>query len=148
MFDARPALRYTTRFTRYGIGDKVFAGPNPPYGALLSYHLKEKPDEKTKVKIQILDDKGKMISEIENAAKEKGLNRVSWNLRYGGPQVRRPPTDEETQFTGGPRGPQVLPGTYTVKLFVGDKSFEKKRRGADSTRPSACRPPTCKRSST
>ncbi len=126
LFDARTALRYTTRFTRYGIGDKVFAGPNPPYGALLSYHLKEKPDEKTKVKIQILDDKGKMISEIENAAKEKGLNRVSWNLRYGGPQVRRPPTDEETQFTGGPRGPQVLPGTYTVKLFVGDKSFEKK----------------------
>ena len=40
--------------------------------------------------------------------------------------MRRPPTDEETQFTGGPRGPQVLPGTYTVKLMVGDKAFEKK----------------------
>jgi photosystem II stability/assembly factor-like uncharacterized protein len=126
LFDIRPALRFTTRFTRYGIGDKVFAGPNPPYGALISYHLKEKPGEKTKVKIQILDARGKLISEIENIAKEKGLNRVSWNLRYGGPQVRRPPTDEETQFTGGPRGPQVLPGTYTVKLFVGDKTFEKK----------------------
>jgi len=58
-------------------------------------------------------------------AKEKGLNRASWNLRYGGPQVRRPPTDEETQFSGGPRGPQVLPGSYTVKLFVGDKTFER-----------------------
>ncbi len=126
LFDVRPALRFTTRFTRYGIGDKVFAGPNPPYGALVSYHLKEKPAEKTKVKLQILDAQGKVISEIENIAKEKGLNRVNWNLRYGGPQVRRPPTDEETQFTGGPRGPQVLPGTYTVKLFVGDKSYEKK----------------------
>jgi photosystem II stability/assembly factor-like uncharacterized protein len=126
LFDIRPALRYTTMMTRYGIGDKSFAGQNPPYGALVSYYLKAKPDEKTKVKIQILDAAGKMISEIENIAKEKGFNRVNWNLRYGGPTVRRPPTDEEVQFTGGPRGPQVLPGTYTVKLFVGDKSYEKK----------------------
>jgi photosystem II stability/assembly factor-like uncharacterized protein len=125
LFDLRPALRFTTRFTRYGIGDKVFAGPNPPYGALISYHLREKPDDKTKVKIQILDAQGRLVNEMENVAKEKGLNRASWNLRYGGPQVRRPPTDEETQFSGGPRGPQVLPGTYTVKLFVGDKTFER-----------------------
>jgi hypothetical protein len=40
--------------------------------------------------------------------------------------VRRPPTDEETQFTGGPRGPQVLPGIYTVRLLVGDKTYEQK----------------------
>ncbi|HEX7314101.1 MAG TPA: hypothetical protein VF297_09265 [Pyrinomonadaceae bacterium] len=126
LFEPRPALRYTTRMTRYGVADKAFAGQNPPYGALLSYYLKTKPDEKTKVKFQILDAAGKMISEIENVAKEQGLNRVNWNLRYGGPQVRRPPTDEETQFTGGPRGPQVLPGTYTVRLLVGDKSYERK----------------------
>ncbi|MDT7689097.1 MAG: hypothetical protein QOE46_1856 [Acidobacteriota bacterium] len=126
LFDVRPALRYATRMTRYGIGDKAFAGQNPPYGALISYYLKQKADDKTKVKMQILDASGKMISEIENIAKERGLNRVNWNLRYGGPTVRRPPTDEETQFTGGPRGPQVIPGTYTVKLLIGDKSFEKK----------------------
>ena len=126
LFEPRPALRYTTRMTRYGVADKAFAGQNPPYGALLSYYLRTKPDEKTKVKFQILDAAGKMISEIENVAKEQGINRVNWNLRYGGPQVRRPPTDEETQFTGGPRGPQVLPGTYTVRLLVGDKSYERK----------------------
>ncbi|HEX3559825.1 MAG TPA: hypothetical protein VHU19_11515 [Pyrinomonadaceae bacterium] len=126
LFDVRPALRYAARMSRYGIGDKVFNGANPPYGALVSYYLKAKPDDKTKVKIQILDAGGKVVSEIENAAKERGLNRVNWNLRFGGPQVRRPSTDEETQFTGGPRGPQVLPGTYTVRLLVGDKSFERK----------------------
>jgi photosystem II stability/assembly factor-like uncharacterized protein len=126
LFDVRPALRYTTRMSRYGVGDKAFAGQNPPYGALISYYFNRKPDDKTKLKIQILDAAGKLVSEIENIAKEKGLNRVNWNLRLGGPQVRRPPTGEETQFTGGPRGPQVLPGTYTVKLIVGDKSFEKK----------------------
>ncbi len=126
LFEPRAALRHTTRMTRYGVAEKAFAGANPPYGALLTYYLKTKPDEKTKVRFQILDASGKMISEIENVAKEQGLNRVNWNLRYGGPQVRRPPTDEETQFTGGPRGPQVLPGTYMVRLLVGDKSYERK----------------------
>jgi photosystem II stability/assembly factor-like uncharacterized protein len=126
LFDIRPALRYATRMSRYGVGDKIFTGANPPYGALVSYYLKARPDDKTKPRLQILDEKGKVVSEIENIAKEKGLNRVSWNLRYGGPQVRRTPTDEEVPFTGGPRGPQVVPGTYTVRLVVSDKSFEKK----------------------
>ncbi|HLM54947.1 MAG TPA: hypothetical protein VK422_02395 [Pyrinomonadaceae bacterium] len=125
LFDVRPAVRHTVRFTRYGVGDKAFAAPNPPYGALVSYYLKRKPDDKTKVKVQILDAQGKVVSEMENVGREQGFNRVSWNLRYGGPQVRRPPTDEEVQFTGGPRGPQVLPGAYTVKLFIGDKTFQK-----------------------
>ncbi|MDQ3684769.1 MAG: phage scaffolding protein, partial [Acidobacteriota bacterium] len=125
LFDVRPGLRFTSRFTRYGIGDKVFAGPNPPYGTPITYYLKEKPAEKTAVKIEILDAAGKVISEVNEPPKEKGLNRAAWNLRYGGPQVRRPPTEEETAFTGGPRGPHVLPGTYTVRLTVGDKKIEK-----------------------
>jgi len=61
---------------------------------------------------------------LDKPAKEKGLNRVTWNLRYGGAEVRRPPSDEESAFGGPPRGPQVLPGNYTVKLIVGDKTFE------------------------
>jgi hypothetical protein len=125
LFDIRPALRFTSRFTRYGIGDKVFTGPNPPYGALITYYLKSKPDEKTTVKISVLDGSGRLIREIKQAPKEAGLNRISWDLRYEGPRMRREPPPEEA-FFGGPRGPQVLPGTYTVKLTVGDKSLEKR----------------------
>lgn len=124
LFPVRPALRFTTRFTRYGIGDKVFGGPNPPYGALITYYLKDKPDDKTVFKVQIFDRAGKLIQDIDRPAKEKGLNRVTWNLRFGGAEVRRPPSEEETAFLGPPRGPQVLPGTYTVKLIVGEKTFE------------------------
>ena len=124
LFPVRPGLRFASRFTRYGIGDKAFAGPNPPYGALITYYLKTKPDEKANFKVQILDDRGKLVQELERPAKEKGLNRVSWNLRYGGAEVRRPPTEEETAFGGPPRGPQVLPGSYEVKLIVGDKTLE------------------------
>lgn len=123
LFSTRPGLRFTTRFTRYGIGEKAFSGPNPPYGALITYYLKTKPDDKLTFKVQILDAGGKLIQELDKPAKEKGLNRIAWNLRYGGPEVRRPPSDEETAFGGAPRGPKVLPGSYTVKLIVGDKTF-------------------------
>ena len=123
LFPVRPALRYTTRFSRYGIGDKIFTGPNPPYGALITYYLKEKLDDKTTFKVQVLDQAGRLIQEIEKPSKEKGLNRVAWNLRYGGAEVRRPPSEEETAFTGPPRGPKALPGRYTVKLLLGDKTL-------------------------
>ena len=123
LFSTRPGLRYTTRFTRYGIGDKAFSGPNPPYGVLITYYLKTKPDDKSTFKVQIFDAGGKLIQELDKPAKETGLNRTTWNLRYGGPEVRRPPSDEETAFGGAPRGPKVLPGSYTVKLTVGDKTF-------------------------
>jgi photosystem II stability/assembly factor-like uncharacterized protein len=124
LFPVRPALRYATRMSRYGIGDKVFTGPNPSYGALITYYLKDKPDDKTTFKVQILDASGKLVQELNNPAKEKGLNRVAWNLRLGGAEVRRPPSEEETAFAGPPRGPHVLPGAYTVKLTVGDKTFD------------------------
>jgi hypothetical protein len=126
LFSVRPALRFASRFTRYGIGDKVFAGPNPPNGALITYYLKDKVDDKTTFKIQILDGNGKLVQELEKPAKEKGLNRAVWNLRFGGPEVRRPPTAEETSFGGAPRGPLVLPGMYTVKLSLGDKTLEQR----------------------
>lgn len=130
LFDIRPGLRFTMRFTRYGVGDKVFAGPNPPSGALITYHLKEKPDAKTPVKLQILDSTGKLIRELAQVPKEKGFNRATWDLCYEGATVRRPPTAEQLEqiraFGFGPRGPLALPGIYTVRLVIGDKIQEKK----------------------
>ncbi len=124
LFPVRPGLRFASFFTRYGIGDKVFTGPNPSYGALITYYLKDKLDDKATFKIEIRDESGKLVQELTKPSREKGLNRVAWNLRYGGAEVRRPPSAEETAFGGGPRGPQVLPGSYTVKLTVGDKTFQ------------------------
>lgn len=126
LFDIRPALRFTTRFTRYGIGDALYQGPNPPAGALLYYYLKDKPDAKTPVKMQVFDSSGKMIREFANIPKEAGLNRAVWDLTHAGATLRRQPTPEQMQFFGGARGAFVMPGTYTVKLLVGDKAQEKR----------------------
>jgi len=124
LFSVRPGMRFTSRFTRYGIGDKVFTGPNPAAGALITYYLKDKLDEKADFKVQVFDRDGKLVQDLERPSREKGLNRIAWNLRLGGPEVRRPPTPEQIAFGGGSRGPQVLPGTYTVKMTVGGKVFE------------------------
>lgn len=126
LFDIRPAYRFAVRMTRYGVGDKVFRGQNPPSGAIISYYLKEKPDAKTPVKMEVFDANGKPVVEIKNFPKEKGVNRAVWNLSYEGARPRRAPTPEQLEFFGAPRGPQVLPGTYTVRLTVGDKVQEKR----------------------
>jgi photosystem II stability/assembly factor-like uncharacterized protein len=127
LFEPRPAYRFATRMTRYGIGDKPFRGPNPPSGALITYYLKNKADAKTPVRMQIFDPSNKMIVEYRNLSKEKGINRAVWNLSYEGARQRRPPTPEQMEFIGPPRGPQVLPGTYTVKLLVGDRPIGERK---------------------
>ena len=121
LFDVRPAYRFTTRFTRYGIGDKLFQGQNPPKGAIITYYLKNELDKKTELKLEIFDAGGKKISEIKNLPREKGLNRTVWNLSYEGATERKPPTAEQLEFQGASRGPQALPGIYTIKMLVGGK---------------------------
>jgi hypothetical protein len=73
--------------------------------------------------MQILDSSGKVIKELKGIPKEKGMNRISWDLSYEGSAPRRPPTSPDAPIFG-PRGPQALPGKYTAKLLVGDKSYE------------------------
>jgi hypothetical protein len=124
LFNVRPAYRFTTRFTRYGIGDKVFQGQNPPNGAIITYYLKDKLDAKTSLKLEIFDSAGKKISEVKNLSKEAGLNRTTWNLSYEGATRREPPTPQQLEFGGSSRGPQAIPGVYTVKLVVGDKAVQ------------------------
>ncbi|MEZ5424636.1 MAG: hypothetical protein R2747_00095 [Pyrinomonadaceae bacterium] len=120
LFGVRPAYRFATRFTRYGIGDKVFRGENPPKGALITYYLKDEPDKKTQLRLEIFDSGGKKISEVKNLPKMRGLNRTVWNLSHEGARQRRQ-LSETNEFSGPPRGPQALPGIYTVRLLVGER---------------------------
>jgi hypothetical protein len=125
LFSVRPALRHAMKPVRYGIGDKVFRGTNPSYGALVTYYLKEKIDKKQAVRMEILDKSGKVIRELKNLPQEAGLSRVSWDLRAEGPRPRREARAEDDFFFRGPRGPQVLPGNYTVRLSVSEQTYEK-----------------------
>jgi len=141
LLDVRPARRFPSRFTRYGLGDKEFRAPNPPAGALITYVLPEKmaPDEAVRtegseakkaekkperVKLEILDGAGKVIRTVKKLGLEKGLNRVAWDLRYD-PPFSRKETEEASEFGPPPGGPYALPGTYAARLTIDGKTYEK-----------------------
>jgi len=74
------------------------------------------------VKVDIYDKDGKLVQTIPGS-KRKGINIVNWNMRGTPPKVASGGT--KIDF-GGFVAPMVLPGDYTVKLKVGDKTFENK----------------------
>ena len=122
LFTPPTAWRYSSRMTRYGRGDRPIVSPNPPYGAMITFYLKERPKQ-GRVRIQILDSQGNLLRELTRVPQEPGVHRVSWDLRTRGEAVE---TDDETPPppTSGPLGPQVLPGTYRVKLIAGEFEME------------------------
>jgi hypothetical protein len=78
----------------------------------LSYYLARAPNTAS---IAILDANGKTVAQLEgaNVPKQTGINRASWDLNEDGP-VKWNGTYEENR--GPAEGPEVVPGTYTVRL--------------------------------
>jgi photosystem II stability/assembly factor-like uncharacterized protein len=125
---------------------------NPPFGALIYYHLSKKPAGE--IKLQIFDSDGKLvrtISSVKPTLPERppypdywlmspaeralstnvGTNRTNWNLRYDDPPGYNPDINNQMnsapgQVTPAPHGPLVLPGTYTVKLLVDGATYTQK----------------------
>jgi len=121
----RPAYRVAIKPTRYGIGDKIFRGPNPPYGVLITYLINQDEVNEDEARIEICDSSGQLIRTLKNIPVEKGANRVAWDLRFEPPRPRREEKIRESFFRRGPRGPQVLPGKYTIRLVVGQNQEER-----------------------
>jgi hypothetical protein len=83
-----------------------FAAPNPPAGALITYHLRN--DQKGKLVVRVADADGKTVRDL-NAPSTAGVHRVNWDMR------------ESTGGGGGRPGPRaggtlVKPGRYTATL--------------------------------
>ena len=128
--------------------DAIYAGDNKPGGARLTYSVNpdafvadEKGDEEAaeeaseekgdaakgddaaakkskapdKVKIEVLED-GEVIRTFDGPAK-KGLNRTGWSMTRKG--VRGPSRRAARATDSEPSGPQVLPGTYTIRISYG-----------------------------
>ncbi len=124
--------------------------PNPPYGAILYYHLSQPPTGE--IKLQVFDRTGKLVrtmSSIPPVLPERwpypeywvakgsdlalptkvGTDRTNWDLRYDDPPAFN--LDLENQMnvapggfvTPGPHGPQVIPGVYTLKLTVDGQTY-------------------------
>ena len=101
------------------------AGTNPHGGVAFDYWLPEEPADDVEVQLTITDSDGNVVRVFETDPERKGdpklpvdagANRFAWNLR----------THSAREFDGmviwnrSLRGPQILPGSYTATLRVGD----------------------------
>jgi photosystem II stability/assembly factor-like uncharacterized protein len=85
--------------------------PNPPYGALFTYHVGQAPAGDAKLVLTIADDTGKQVRRLD-LVKERGVHRIAWDLR-GAPPVPAAGARGGADATGraGAGGdPQPLPG--------------------------------------
>ncbi len=102
-------------------GDASFSGQNPQDAALITYYQKKRHIF-GKMKIEVLDDQGKLVETLP-ANSRRGLTRVPWSMTLKPPRV--PPA---ASLAGAMVGPRVLPGTYTIKMTRGDQVFSTQLR--------------------
>jgi hypothetical protein len=112
-------------------GDRWTTGSNPPLGAIIDYFLPSQPD--SALTLEILDSRGDLVrsyssheagstgpnvqsSQAEYLPTRTGFNRFAWDLHYT-PPMTIPGT---SYWRGSPTGPLAAPGTYQVRLKVGD----------------------------
>jgi len=119
LFDVAPATHFRLYERKGNTGHKWYAAPNPPYGAVINYYVKDKP--KDEVKLTITDQSGAVLRDLKGP-KEAGLNRIVWDLRLNPPALPQEGQGGGGGFFGAPRGPRVQPGVYTVKVSAGDKT--------------------------
>jgi photosystem II stability/assembly factor-like uncharacterized protein len=136
LFHPRPAYRL------HSIAGGSQAAPR----AFINYYLKDVPAGS--VTVTILDDKGRQVRVLEGS-RQKGINRLTWDLTYDGARPAKlrtkPPGNphvvEEKRFLetwenegwypilswgawAGFGGFLAGPGTFTVRLKIGDKEFD------------------------
>ena len=138
LFPTPDAVRW---ILRPGAGRRAgWGADNPPRGLAVRYWLKEAP--KGDVTLEVYTDSGRLVAKRSSKAleatgsseyaeeekddlkelalpKEAGLNAYHWDLSWDGAEM----IPGGILDGGYPLiGPEALPGTYTLKLTVGDKS--------------------------
>lgn len=84
---------------------------NPPVITPISYYLS---DRARSIQMEVYDSTGALVQKL-TPSNRKGYNKVIWNQRMLPPRVAKGGTQvEQAAFFA----PQVLPGTYTLKVTV------------------------------
>lgn len=135
LFAPRQATRFepwAARF-RFDVGDAVFVGENPPYGAGLAFYLAsgassadgEEGSASDSVSVVITEASGDTVR-VLRAARRAGITRVSWDLREQGAD----PPDDRAAYRFAASPPRVLPGEYRVSLDAGSATEAPESRTA------------------
>lgn len=118
--------------------------PGPPFGAIITYHIKEKlktkkelrqEDEKKddwkhatieelqaedrevapKVVLIVRDDKGNILRQLDASRADAGMHRTSWNLRLPKTTPVSLSTRAADPWDSDQEGSMVPPGMYSVQ---------------------------------
>ncbi len=92
-------------------GDLEFTGEDRPSGAVIAY-WQRKRHLFGDLRIEVLDGQGHLLQAI-SGTKAKGLNRLTWDRLMKPPRVAKGATPNFGSFVG----PQVMEGTYAVRLI-------------------------------
>ncbi len=118
------------QFQRWNRGEGAepsYVAPNAPGGVIVDYSLpkklkasaEQKKLDQTPVKIEIHDASGRLVATHYGPSKA-GVNRFVWNMRYDGPtrlDFEKPALEGKIpEWAQGPRGPEVMPGTYSINV--------------------------------
>lgn len=123
LFQVKPARVYNRRDTYGAFGDQFFQAPNPPYGASITYYLREDQGDDVTLTVRRMaadsDEDGPVIRRL-NGSGRPGMHQLIWDLSADEPRPRE---------LGGPTSRQelreVLPGTYVVSLEVGEEALRR-----------------------
>jgi len=119
--------RGTYRIGGSGRSGGLTSGVNLQSGVLFNYYFKDMPDSNS-VELKIYDDSENIIRTFKPKTKErgdrlpikKGLNRITWNMRY--PDAER--FDGMILWGGGGMtGPLAIPGNYKAILIYNKDSL-------------------------
>ncbi|WP_303808221.1 sialidase family protein [Sandarakinorhabdus limnophila] len=99
---------------RKNAGNSYFTTKNPPRGAIIDYWLGSAAVGQ-KVSIEIMDGNGRLVRSLAQPAAARGAQRAVWDLRF-----EAPPNASMSEYRRMP-GRFVMPGTYQVKLTVGEE---------------------------
>jgi hypothetical protein len=121
LFDMKPVTLTMGRFGDGGFPSTGgWVGPNAPSIPPIQYYFKERVNS-GEVAVEIYDSTNKLVRTLPGTIR-KGINKVYWNLKMNPPKVAA--GGAKIDYSGF-IAPMVLPGTYTVKLKVGDKVYSK-----------------------
>ena len=118
-------IRPATQLHRYvrnqrSIGVDHFTAPNPPDGAIITYHVNPAAsDGKQSVTADILDSSGGFVRRLD-VPKGGGIQRLVWDLRHVLP-YEISAEEARNSWRPPPRGAFVIPGSYRVRVRVGSE---------------------------
>ncbi len=140
LFASRPAYRFRQVQGIHTESGSNVSGRNPPYGADINFWLSGEFADET-ITLTIEDPDGTVIRTLEEKG-HGGINRLWWDLRHEParePKLRTPPPERDWVPIGeqgwrrlrtwdldlfpGYRGPLAVPGTYTVRVKVGEREL-------------------------